>query len=77
MNVTGANDISSLVSQLHEIAVREDLAAANEAASTPYWSAYSESVVAHRAAARALREEIARLEQSLRNQRLAANRPAS
>lgn len=77
MNVNASDDISSLLSKLHQIARREDQAAANEAAGTPYWAAYSESVVAHRAAARALREEISRLEQRLRHQGLEASRKAS
>ena len=51
-----------LCRRLQEIARNEELIAADEAASTPYWAPCPDSAVGHRAAARALREEIRRLE---------------
>jgi hypothetical protein len=53
---------SMLCQRLHELARNEELAAAEEAAHTPYWAPFPDSVVGHRAAARALRDEIQRLE---------------
>lgn len=54
--------------ELTAIARQEEQTAASEAAQTPYWSAYPPSVVAHRQAAQALRENVQRLEARARRQ---------
>ena len=47
--------------ELLRLARAEENHAATEAAKVPYWAQFPESVVAHRAAARVLREDAARL----------------
>lgn len=49
--------VSGLRSLLLQLARQEDDLAAAEAADTPYWSPYPLSVIGHRAAAVALREQ--------------------
>lgn len=57
------NDVltAALREALLRLAAHEDSLAAAEAAETPYWAPCPESVTAHRAAARALREDAQRL----------------
>jgi len=62
-----------LTRELALIAKHEDDLAADVAAHTPYWSPQPEEVGAHRAAARALREQADRLEALARSCMLAAS----
>lgn len=54
--------VTALCRELRRVAKGEEDRAAAEAADTPYWSACPPSVLAHRAAARALRADAERLE---------------
>lgn len=54
--------VVALCRELLVLARQEEVLADDEAAGTPYWSPCPASVLAHRAAARALRGEIARPE---------------
>ena len=59
---TGSHELSELVAaalrqELLWLAALEEGLAASEAAKVPYWSPCPDSVVGHRAAARALRED--------------------
>lgn len=54
--------ITALCRQLYALAKREEEAAADEAARTPYWASLPASVEAHRSAARMLRADADRLE---------------
>ena len=56
----------ALCRELASMARREDDLAAGEAARTPYWAPCPATVEGHRAAARALRGELARLEAEVR-----------
>jgi hypothetical protein len=58
--------IEALCRELWALAKREEDLAAHEAAKTPYWSPCPASVEGHRAAARAIRAELARLESGAR-----------
>lgn len=58
--------LTALCRELVNLAKSEEDTAAEEAARTPYWAACPSSVEAHRAAARALRADAARLEAELR-----------
>ena len=59
MSLTSADTavVSRLRSLLLQLARQEDDLAAAEAADTPYWCPYPMSVIGHRAAAVALREQ--------------------
>lgn len=54
--------VTALCQQLYALARREENAAADEAARTPYWAATPASVEVHRTAARLLRDDADRLE---------------
>jgi hypothetical protein len=62
----------ALCHELLLLAIHEEELAANEASRTPYWSPCPSSVVAHRIAARALREDMARLESDARDWSIAS-----
>ena len=67
-----ADLIAAVCRELHELAKAEEERAAAEAAGTPYWSTCPTSVLAHRAAARALRADAERLEAEIRLHALAS-----
>jgi len=54
--------ITALCRELRRVAKAEEDRAAAESAQIPYWSACPQSVLAHRAAARALKADAERLE---------------
>lgn len=58
--------LAALCHELVCLAVREEELAAAEAARTPYWSPTPPSVIGHRSAASALRDDLARLEAEAR-----------
>lgn len=58
----GPELVAALCRELARLAAREEEAAATEAARIPYWAPCPPSVQGHRAAARALRSDVARLE---------------
>lgn len=58
--------VEALCRELAAMARREDDLAADEAARTPYWAPCPATVEGHRAAARALRNELVRLEAEVR-----------
>jgi hypothetical protein len=64
--------LAAVCRELIRIAKREEDMACDEAARTPYWSPCPPTVEAHRAAARALREDAARLEAEARSLSLAS-----
>lgn len=71
MNTTQASTkspefIAALCHELVVLARHQEDVAATEAARAPYWSPYPASVDGHRAAAHALRADVARLERELR-----------
>jgi hypothetical protein len=53
--------------ELFRLADAEEQRAAEEAATVPYWAPYPDSVAAHRAAARVLRQDAERLQRDLGN----------
>jgi len=59
--------ITALCRELVALAKHEDDLAAAEAALTPYWSPCPPTVLGHRAAARALREDLDRFEAQARS----------
>jgi hypothetical protein len=64
--------INALCRELVRLARREEDAAATEAARTPYWSPCPPTVEGHRAAARVLWADVARLETEARGLSLAS-----
>lgn len=64
--------LAALCRELVRLATHEEQLAAAEAARTPYWSPTPPSVLGHRSAARALREDLARLEAEARALSLAS-----
>jgi hypothetical protein len=53
--------LAALCDELLRIALHEDELAFDEAADAPYWAPRPPSVVGHRAAARALRDDVVQL----------------
>lgn len=68
--------LEALARELVRLARLEEEQAAAEAAVTPYWSPSPPSVLAHRAAARALRSDAERLEAEARTQLCRLREPA-
>jgi len=72
VTVPGVDQVTVLCRELLRLAKAEEDCTAEEAARTPYWSPCPPSVLAHRAAARALRADAQRLEAEARRQALAS-----
>jgi hypothetical protein len=71
-STTAVELLTAVCRELISLASREETMACDEAARTPYWSPCPPSVEAHRAAARALRDDAARLEAEARSWSLAS-----
>ena len=69
---TSLDLINAVCHELVRLARREEDAAATEASRTPYWSPVPPTVEGHRAAARALWADVARLEAEARGLSLAS-----